>query len=194
VVQLDGVLRMPFNVLRTESKADFAKIRAEIIQGIKPTDFIERGFVEDVVCHTWEVMRYEIVKTGILNNALRKALALILNEILLPPSTAKAVECWRSARILSHGWLIDPESKRQVSILLKEAGLDESAIEGKAYTLVVDYLEKANRMSNSAREGRDKALRSLAKYRKSWAVQLRANSDRVLAADEVPLIANREEN
>ena len=182
---------MPFNVLRTESKADFAKIRAEIIQGIKPTDFIEHGFVEDVVCHTWDIMLHARVKTGILNNAMREALALILKEILLPPSTAKAVE---PAQILSHGWLIDPESKRQVSILLKEAGLDESAIEAKAYTLVADDFEHANRGLNSAREGRDKALRSLAKYRKSWAVQLRANSDRVLAADEVPLIANGEEN
>ncbi len=185
---------MPFNVLRTESKADLAKIRADVSQGIEPTDFIERGFVEDMVYHTWDMMRYQRVTTGILNNALRKALAQILNEILLPPSTAMAVVCWRASQHLSHGWLLDPESKRQVSSLLKEAGLDESAIEAKAYTLVADDLEKANRMSNSAREGRDKALRSIAKYRKNLAVQLRRNSDRVLAADEVPLIANGEEN
>ena len=180
---------MPFNVLRTESKADFAKIRAEITQDIRPIDFIEREYVEDVVCHTWDVILYQRVKTGILNNALRRTLALILNEILLPP-TSMVVESWKASQNLSHGWLTDPESKRQVSILLKEAGLDESAIEAKAYTLVADHLEKANRMLNSAREGREKALRSLAKYRKSLAIQLRRNSDLVLAADEVPLIAN----
>jgi hypothetical protein len=77
---------------------------------------------------------------------------------------------------------------------LKEAGLDESAIEAKAYTLVADDLEKANRMLESAREGRDRALRSIAKYRKSLAAQLRRNSDRVLGADQVPLIAGGEEN
>ena len=57
-------------------------------------------------------------------------------------------------------------SNRQVASLLKEAGLDEFAIEAKAYTLVADDLENANRMSKSAREGRDKALRSIAKYRR----------------------------
>ena len=185
---------MSFNVLRTELKADLAKLRADIRQGIEPTDFIERGYVEDTVYHTWDIMRYQRVTTGILNNALRKALAGILSEILLPPSTARAIECWVSSQRLSHGWLLDPESKCQVISLLKEAGLDESAIEAKAYTLVADDLEKANRMLESAREGRDRALRSIAKYRKSLAAQLRRNSDRVLAADQVPLIAGGEEN
>jgi hypothetical protein len=185
---------MSFNVLRTESKAELAKVRADIRQGIEPTDFIEREFVEDMSYHTWDIRRYQRITTGILNNALRRALALILSEILLPPATAWAVKCWMSSQHLSHGWLLDPESKRQVSSLLKEAGLDESAIEAKAYTLVADDLENANRMLESAREGRDKALRSVAKYRKSFAVQLRRNSDRVLAADQVPLIAGGEEN
>jgi hypothetical protein len=184
---------MSFNILRTESKSDLAKLRADI-ESIDPTDFIERKFVDDIVHHTWDVMRYQRVTTGILDNALRRALAQILYEILLPPSTARAIECWMSSQRLSHGWLLDPESKRQIVSLLKEAGLDESAIEAKAYTLVADDLENANRMLKSAREGRDKALRSIAKYRKSLAVQLRRNSDRVLVADQAPLIAGGEEN
>ena len=185
---------MPFNVLRTESKIDLAKLQADIRQGIEPADFIERGFADDIAYHTWDIMRYQRVTTGILNNALRKALAQILSEILLPPSTTMAIKCWMSSQRLSHGWLLDPDSKRQVSSLLKEAGLDQSAIEAKAYTLVADDLEKANRMLESARDGRDRALRSIAKYRKSFAAQLRRNSDRVLAADQIPLIAGGEEN
>lgn len=150
---------MPFNVLRTESKADLDAIRAEVAQGIEPVDFIERAYVEDVVCHTWEIARFQRVATGILNNALRHALALILNEVILPPSSALIVERWMSSQNLSYGWLVDPESKRRVLKLLEEAGLDESAIETKAYTLVADDLQKANQMLKSARDGRDKALR-----------------------------------
>lgn len=179
---------MLINILRTESKSDLAKLQAEIERDIYPTDIIERGFVDDIVSHTWEIWRYERVATGIHNNALRKALAYILYEILLPSSKAMAIECWMSAQRLSHGWLIDPETKRQVATLLKEAGLDESAIEARAYTLVADHLSNANRMSKSAREGRDRALRSIAKYRKSLAAQLRRNSDRALVADQTPLI------
>jgi hypothetical protein len=194
VAQLESGLRMAFNILRTESKSDLAKLRADIEGSIDPTDLIERGFVDDIVYHTWDIMRYQRVANGILDNALRRAFAQILNEILLPPSTAMADESWMSSQRLSHGWLVDPATNRQLASLLKEAGFDESAIEAKAYTLVADDLENANRMLKSARDGRDKALRSIAKYRKSLAVQLRRTSDRVLIADQAPLIAGGKEN
>ena len=151
-----------------ESKADLAKLEADIRQGIEPTDFIKHEYVEDMAYHTWDIMRYQRVTTGILNNALRRALAQILNEILLPPSTALAIKCWMSSQRLSHGWLLDPESKRRVLSLLKEAGLDESAIEAKAYTLVADDLEKANRMLKSAREGRTGPFARLPSIARAW--------------------------
>src|SRR6185312_6253619 len=91
-------------------------------EGMNPIDFIEREFVDDIAYHTWEIRRYQRVKAGILNNALRKALAQILCEIFLPPSTAMPNERWMASQRLSHGWLLDPESNRQVSSLLKEAG------------------------------------------------------------------------
>ena len=69
---------MPINVLRTESKADLDAIQAEVAQGIEPVDFIERGYVEDVVCHTWGIARFQRVATGILNNALRPSKAVWL--------------------------------------------------------------------------------------------------------------------
>ena len=84
----------------------------------------------------------------------------------------------------------DPEDRRRVLSLLKEAGFDESAIEAEAYTMVAKDLENADRMLKAAQEGRDKALRSLGKYRKSLAAHVRRNSDRLLAADEAPSIAN----
>ena len=121
-------------------------------------------------------------------------MARILNEILLPPGPTKLIERWMSSQRLSYWWMLDPESNRQIESLLKEAGRDKSAIEAEAYTLVADDLENVNRMLKSARQGWDKALRSVAKYRKSLAVQLRQNSDRVLVADQARLIAGGEEN
>ena len=185
---------MPFKILRTESEADLADLQAEIAEDFHPTDVIERELVEEIVDYTWKIRRYRRVATGIQNNALRKALAQILNEILLPPSATTFVKCWIASQRLSHSWLLDPEGRRRVESLLEEAGRDLSAIEAQAHTLVADDVENANRMEESARAGRDKALRSLARYRKSLAVQLRRNSDRVLVADQAPLIAGSEEN
>ena len=183
-----------FNVLRTESKFDSVEILAAISEDIGPIDVFERIWVQEVAFYTWETMRYRRVKTGILNNALTMALKRILNQVRFPGPLSMNrdlyLENLKASEILAHGWLNDPESRRRVSSLLAEAGFDESAIEAEAYTMVAKDLENAGRMLNSAQEGRDKAVRTLAKYRKSLASHVRRNSDGVLAADEAPSIAN----
>jgi hypothetical protein len=185
---------MPFKVLRTESQSDFAKLHADFTECINPTNVIERGYVNEMAHHTWEIMRYQRIATGILNNALRRALALLVNEILLPPSLAMGQESWMPAQQIAYEWLLDLDTNRRSASMLKEAKYDESAIEAKAYTLVGDDLEHVNRLLRAAQDGRDKVLRSIAKYRKSFADQLRQSSDSLLVADEVSLIASGEDN
>jgi hypothetical protein len=182
------------NVLRTESKEDFSELLADFTQDIGPTNSIERTYVQDLVCYTWDIMRYRRIKTGLLNNALMKALTLILYRIQLPPSTQMLPERHNAAAGLAYEWLSLEEAKRSVATLLEEAGLDDSAIEAEAYIIAADELENADRMLNSAQAGRDKALRAIAKYRKSFADLLERNSDRVLAADEVSGITNNAVN
>ncbi len=50
------------NVLRTELKGDLAALLADISQDIGPTDFIEKLYVNDVVYHTWDIMRFPRAK------------------------------------------------------------------------------------------------------------------------------------
>lgn len=182
------------NVLRTESKVEFYRLLRDVGQYIEPTNPIDKMYVSDIAHHTWDILRYRRIINGIMNNALRSALANILNQILLPPSNRLACEKRASSEFFSWEWLFTQESKDRVSSLLQEAGLDESAIEAAAYILVADDLKNANRMLKAAEDGRDKALRSLAKHRRRLADQLRRNSDRVLAAEEVPSIANDAED
>jgi hypothetical protein len=180
------------NPLRTESKLDFARLLADFRQDIGPRNFIEETYVNDLASDTWDIMRYRRIVNGILNNALRTALADTLRSILLPlsPYLNYARERWLAAANLAYQWLFDPEIKRQVLSLLQEAGYDESTIEARAYRLVADDLQKADRMLNAAMARRDKTLRSIAMYRKSFASQLKRSSDRILAADEVSSIAD----
>lgn len=186
---------MTFKILRTESKSDYDKLQAEFVECLNPTNVIERRYVDEIVQYTWEMMRYQRVATGIHNSALRRALAQILHEILLPPSTATMTnKSLISAQHISYWWTIDPQGNRQVASLLKEAGRDVSEVEGRAHVLEADNIAHANRMFRSAQEGRDNTLRSMAKYRKRWAVQARQNSDRVLAADQAARIADGEED
>ena len=171
-------------VLRTESKEDFVWLRAEISQDIRPKSFMEKLYVSDIAYHTWQIMRYRRIKTGLLNNELGAALARILRQIQLPPSFfLLPVENMMAPKNLAYQWLSDPEIKRCVSSQLQESGTDKSAIEAEAYRQVADDIEGIDRRLNDAEKGRDKALRSIAKYRKGFADQLRRSSDRVIAAE-----------
>ena len=185
-------------VLRTESKDDLAWLRAEISQEIRPKNFMEKMKVSDIVYHTWQIMRYRRIKTGILNNALGAGLRSILRQIQFPPSTLPffcvPMEIAMAPQNMAYEWMFDPEVKRRVSSMLQESGIDESAIEAEAYRRVADDIEGIDRRLNDAEKGRDKALRSIAKYRKGFADKLRRSSDRVIAADEVGNIVIDREN
>lgn len=181
-------------VLRTESKDDFAMLLAEISQDIGPKSFIVKTLVTDVAYHTWEIMRYRRIKTGILNNALKAAVERIVRQMLFPPSLHEPMKFLMAPKTIAHDWLSDPETKRCVYSMLQEAGTDESAIEAEAYRLVADDLERVNKILNAEEEGRDKALNSIAKHRKGFGDQLRRSSDRMIAADEVRNTVNDAEN
>ena len=187
-------LHSGLTVLRTESKGDQAKLLADICDFIGPTNPIERVHVRDWVYHEWHVRRYERIATGLLNNALKKALKQVLSEILLPaPRTSlRTLQKWWTIEDTSYQWLFDKEVKRRVSSVLREAGIDESAIEAMAFTLVAEQLKAVDLLRKSAETARDRALRSIAKLRKSLAKKLQRYSDRTLAADQVPSIANDE--
>lgn len=180
------------NVLRTESKDDLAKLRDEAIQEIGPRNFIERRSVEDVVSYTWDIMRYRRIINGIINNALSSAVKQILHQIQLPPTTnsKQSLKKLLASENAAYEWLFDRDVKQDVSSVLAEFGYDESAIEAEAFRLVADDLEQANRLLRFAEVGRDRSLRSIVKYRKSFADIVERFSDRVLAADERSRVVN----
>jgi hypothetical protein len=186
------------NVLRTESKADVAKMFADITEGVGTIDIFVEMYARDAAFYNLETMRYQRIITGTLNNALKSALERILRQIVIPSSSLTnpkiLIENWRASESLSSGWLTDPEDQRKVSELLKEAGLDESAIEAEAYRSVADTIEHAHRMLKISEEGRERALRSIFKHQKRSAAIIRRNADRVLAADQVAAIANNSVN
>jgi hypothetical protein len=75
-------------------------------------------------------------------------------------------------------WFTDRDAKKQVSELLAQFQLDESAIEAEAISLEV--LELLDRMLASLESRRDKALRRIAEYRSSFARQLREGANRMI--------------
>jgi len=98
---------------------------------------------------------------------------------------------WDQVEAVALDWFSKPEARTEVSELLAEVGLDESAIEAEAIRSVFSELEVLDRMLTLLESRRNKALRSIADYRDGFAKQVREVSNRVIEADPVIQLENQ---
>jgi hypothetical protein len=89
------------------------------------------------------------------------------------------------AQALAGPWFTDKEAKKQVSEILSEFKLDESAIEAEAIRRSSSDLELLDRMLTSLESRRNKALGCIAEYRASLAHQLRESAGRIIDGKDV---------
>jgi hypothetical protein len=95
----------------------------------------------------------------------------------------------RNALILE--WFSNPKAKKEVSELLAEYHLDESAIEAEAIRSVFQDLAMLDNMLTSLESRRNKALRCIADYQDRFAKQVREVSNRVIEGKAVVQLENR---
>jgi hypothetical protein len=160
---------------------------------VEAASFIERMYVYDIAVLTWEILRYRRDKAGIINADFCRALTNVLRPMMRP---AVPVDLFVSimdqppdqAAELAHDWFNSEKSRDRVSRLLNKADLDMPVVEAEAVRLNLANVEKLDRLLAAAEDRRDKAFRSIAWYRKSFAKKLRQSSDGVLAANTAPNI------
>ena len=173
-------------LLKTESKADFARLLDALERDVEPTTFIESMYVHEIAGLIWDIIRYRRSKAGIVSNTFRTALENTL-RLILPagtPSSITLLEKFSSkAKELSNEWFCLRETKDKVSALLKEAGLDIHAVEAEALRMALPDVEKIDRLLAAAEARRDRAFRSIDWYRECFVEKLRQSSDQLLAAD-----------
>jgi hypothetical protein len=171
-------------LLITESAEDFASLNAAFAQAIKPRDIVERMYVDDIAALSWEILRFRRCKVAIINAAFKGALEDLLGRLIGTPD-------WVSLRALIENWFSEPEAKKEVSQLLAEYHLDESAVEAEAIRSRSAELELLDRMLTSLEARRNRALRCVADYQDRFAKQLREVSDRVIEGKTVVQLENR---
>jgi hypothetical protein len=166
-------------LLITESAEEFDALRDAFEQEIKPRGIIEQMYVHDVSSIVWEILRLRRCKVVIINSAFRSALQDLLKQLLRQPGQSE-YEVEDEAEALAQAWFTDQEAKKQVSELLSQFELDESAIEAEAIRKSSSDLEVLDRMLTSLESRRNKALGCVAEYCASLAHQLRESSDRII--------------
>jgi hypothetical protein len=86
---------------------------------------------------------------------------------------------------------LKPKARKEVSKLLEESHLDESAIEAEAIRSVFSDFEMLDRMLTLLESRRNKALRSIEDYQDRFARKVREVSDQVLEGNPVIQLENR---
>jgi hypothetical protein len=166
-------------LLITESADEFDALRDAFEREIKPHGIIEHMYVHDISSIVWEILRLRRCKAVIINSAFRSALENLLPQLLRQPGQVE-YDVRDEAKGLAHAWFTDKEAKKEVSEILGQFELDESAIEAEAIRRSSSDLELLDRMLTSLESRRDKALCCVAEYRVSLAHQLRESADRVI--------------
>ena len=166
-------------LLITESAGEFDRLRNALDQELKPRGIIEQMYAADIAHLVWEILRLRRCKAGIINYAFLAALEVLLEQLLWHPE-AIYMGTRDEAKSLARGWFSDPAAKKQVSKLLRDFQLDESAIEAEAIRLSGNDLEQLDRLLASLESRRNKALRCVGDYRGGFARQLRESSDRII--------------
>jgi hypothetical protein len=168
-------------VLITESADEFDALRDAFEREIKPRGIIEQMYVHDICAIVWEILRLRRCKVVIINSAFRSALEDLLEWLLIEPGQYSLDRRQRiRAQVLARLWFTDKEAKKEVSEILSEFELDESAIEAEAIRKSTAALELLDRMLTSLESRRNKALGCVAEYRASLAHQLRESADRII--------------
>src|SRR5215467_4080069 len=166
-------------LLSTESAEEFDALRDAFEREIKPRGIIEQMYVHDICSIVWEILRLRRCKAVIINSAFRSALRHLLVQLLKQPGQFES-DVRDEAQELVDAWFTDKGAKKQVSEILSQFNLDESAIEAEAIRKSSADLELLDRMLSSLESRRNKALGCVAEYRASLAHQLRESADRVI--------------
>jgi hypothetical protein len=182
-------LRAGTPVLITESVDEFVALRKALYDEIGPNGAIERGFVEDLAAVMWEIMRLLRIKAEILNGAFYEALIKILEQVW-SEGFENYLERDRAIEDLAWQWLgNDSDAKAEVSELLGQHQLDETAIEAESFRMRVQELETLDRMLGLLEGRREKLLTGIAAYRDTLGKRLRQVSDQMLKQNNVPQLS-----
>jgi len=171
-------------LLVTESRDEFDRLRDALDDEIKPRGIIEQMFVADIAELHWEILRLRRCKAAIIKSEFRAALADLLQRLLRKPGDPQEGDWIYStsaeAENLAKEWFTEKAAKKQVSELLGQFHLDDSAIEAEAIRKSAADLEKIDRMLASLESRRNRALGHIAEYREVFPRQLRESSDRII--------------
>jgi len=171
----------PPPLLAGEDPEVYASFRLGILNSIKPRDFLEEVYAEDVVAESWQIRRLRKYQDALVKEKTRAKIATEFGwQPLLPESTRHIAE-------LSRRWASgEPEAQRQVRAALEKALTSEAELVALTFRAEIYTVAKIDALLDAAGSRRDKFLREIDRRRPRFASELsRASEAAIDAAYEV---------
>jgi hypothetical protein len=130
-----------------------------------PSDFLEQIWTTGAVQETWEIIRWQRLKTALLDNAMTDAVASLLG-IKIPTTARRLAEAWAAGK---------PSDVKQVEDLLASIGITIDHVQAKALELKLEFIDGLDRLITSAELRRSAIFREIDRHRdrKQFAKNLR---------------------
>src|ERR1700692_3889266 len=128
-----------------------------------PRDYIA---VHQATVLTWDVLRYQQMKIGVLRSHQRPALESLLREIQVRAAAKKGnseTVAKSEARQLAAPWFKDPATRPAMMKMIENAGYPPNALDVEAFQLALPALATIERLIVSAQKRLDKFLDDLPK-------------------------------
>src|SRR6266403_787621 len=180
-------LRETPQLLPHESLKEFHELFASFEDYGKPQNLRDHLAVHQATVLTWDILRCQDMKVGVLRSHQRPALESLLRKIQVrttsPSKTGIAEAVAKSeARQLAAPWFKDPASRPAMMKTIENAGYPPDAIEVEAFQLALPTLAPIERLIVSAQKRLDQYLKGLEKASKASAQALRSATAKAVEA------------
>ena len=174
---LSSAQARPPSVLRWEERRDFEDLLARTSATLRPADMMEEMWTRDVAELIWQIFRLRRMKDTLIDEASYRGLAEVLRPRMssVPrPAGVEPDKDWakRCLSGLVARWAADPNAVAgTVQAALAKAGLRLDAVEAKTFELLIDQMERFDRMTMMIERRRNEMVREIARYRTAFSQQ-----------------------
>jgi hypothetical protein len=174
-------------LLPHENAKEFIQLFDSLAEYGKPQTSRDYLALHQATVLTWDILRYQQMKIGVLRSHQRPALESLLRKIKVGTASKMGISevvAQSEARELAAPWFKDPTSRPAMMRVIENAGYPPDALEVEAFQLALPALATIERLVVSAQKRLDKFLDDLERTSKASARALRLAAEKAIAANK----------
>jgi len=146
----------PPPLIEGEDRAAYDDYLAKTSAALKPKDFVEEMWVQDIVDLTWEIQRMRHLKASLLTLCLSEGLRQVLMMMMDKTEAVKLADLWAEGDQIAIG---------RVDKMFASTGVTMEMVRSRTLSANIDVVERIDRMAMNAEARRSAALREIERHR-----------------------------